>query len=148
MPSIAIHAPGPTVESAAPAAVPKAAAPDKPFKTHLEAMGGHPSVGMKHDGVWPGAAADGTGIGDVLVDTLNPLQHLPVVGSLYRGATGDGMSAAAGVIGGAIFGGPVGLLAGLASAIFSETTGSSIEQRAIAALSDGGADSEAGRGKA
>jgi len=29
---------------------------------------------------------------DDLVDTLNPLQHIPVVGEAYRGMTGDGIS--------------------------------------------------------
>ncbi|MFA7277115.1 MAG: hypothetical protein WC043_09985 [Pseudobdellovibrionaceae bacterium] len=51
---------------------------------------------------------------DDIVDIINPLQHLPLVGILYRTLTGDTISAAAGILGGALYGGPVG--AGLAIA--------------------------------
>lgn len=46
-----------------------------------------------------------------LVDTLNPLQHLPLIGSAYRALTGDTMSAPAKVTGAAIYGGPAGAVA-------------------------------------
>lgn len=45
-----------------------------------------------------------------IVDMVNPLQHIPVVSSLYQGATGDTIGAIAKIIGGAIFGGPIGAL--------------------------------------
>lgn len=46
-----------------------------------------------------------------IVDIVNPLQHIPVVSNLYQSATGDTIGAIAQIIGGAIFGGPVGALA-------------------------------------
>ncbi len=46
---------------------------------------------------------------DVL-QALNPLHHLPVVGSIYRAATGERLSPALRVLGGAAFGGPIGML--------------------------------------
>ncbi|HAJ89919.1 MAG TPA: hypothetical protein DCM27_02730 [Rhodospirillaceae bacterium] len=45
-----------------------------------------------------------------IVDIVNPLQHIPVVSNLYQSATGDTMGAIAQIVGGAIFGGPVGAL--------------------------------------
>jgi len=47
---------------------------------------------------------------DVL-DTLNPLQHLPVLGNVYRALTGDTISAPAKVTGAALYGGPMGAIA-------------------------------------
>lgn len=75
--------------------------------------------------------------GDML-SALNPLQHLPVVGAIYRHLTGDAPHPAAQVVGGAIFGGPVGLLAGVISAAFEQTTGKTPLQVAIGAIAPGG----------
>lgn len=50
---------------------------------------------------------DGFGFKDVL-DLVNPLQHIPVVGNLYRKLTGDVLAPAIRVAGGALFGGPLG----------------------------------------
>jgi len=50
-----------------------------------------------------------------LIDTLNPLQHIPVVSEIYRGLTGDRISPHARVAGGALYGGPIGLVASVAS---------------------------------
>lgn len=50
--------------------------------------------------------------GDFL-DVINPLQHIPVVGSIYRAITGDTVSAPAQAVGDFLFGGPAGLAAGL-----------------------------------
>ena len=50
-----------------------------------------------------------------LIDTLNPLQHIPVVGEVYRGLTEDRISPQARVAGGALWGGPMGLVASVAS---------------------------------
>jgi len=50
---------------------------------------------------------DGFGFRDVL-DLVNPLQHIPVVGNVYRKLTGDEIAPGMRVAGGALFGGPVG----------------------------------------
>ncbi|MBC7101793.1 MAG: hypothetical protein H5U13_01000 [Parvibaculum sp.] len=52
--------------------------------------------------------------GDI-IDTLNPLQHIPLVSEVYRGLTGDGISAHARIAGGTLWGGPLGLVASVAS---------------------------------
>ncbi|MEQ8232021.1 MAG: hypothetical protein RLW61_05530 [Gammaproteobacteria bacterium] len=50
---------------------------------------------------------DGLTFGD-LVDLVNPLHHLPVIGNLYRKLTGDTIAPALRIGGGALFGGPFG----------------------------------------
>ncbi len=57
-----------------------------------------------------------------ILDTINPLQQLPIVGSIYRAITGDTVSAASQIMGGALFGGPIGFaVAALTSGITSES---------------------------
>lgn len=58
---------------------------------------------------------------DDLVDTLNPLQHLPVIGDIYRKATGDQLSGMARVAGGFLFGGVLGGMMGMAGQTFEES---------------------------
>lgn len=50
---------------------------------------------------------DGLSFTDVL-DLVNPLQHIPVVGNVYRELTGDTLAPGIRVAGGALFGGPLG----------------------------------------
>lgn len=56
---------------------------------------------------------DGLTFGD-LIDVVNPLHHIPLLGNLYRKLTGDTIDPAIRVAGGALFGGPLG--AGFAAA--------------------------------
>lgn len=57
------------------------------------------------------------------LDIINPLQHIPIVSSIYRGLTGDTIGPAAEVLGGALYGGPIGAAAGMASAVITHETG-------------------------
>ena len=43
-----------------------------------------------------------------LIDTFNPLHHVPILGSVYRKISGDVIGPVARLAGGALFGGPVG----------------------------------------
>lgn len=45
-----------------------------------------------------------------LIANLNPLHHIPVVGWIYRGITGETVNPAFRALGGFLFGGPVGAL--------------------------------------
>lgn len=64
---------------------------------------------------------DGFSFATVL-DIVNPLQHIPVVSTVYQKLTGDVASPGANIVGGALFGGPVGLaLATLDSSLKGET---------------------------
>ena len=51
--------------------------------------------------------ADGLNFRDVL-DLINPLQHIPIVGNIYRNLTGDIAAPGIRIAGGALFGGPIG----------------------------------------
>lgn len=57
------------------------------------------------------------------LDIINPLQHIPLVSSLYRHITGDEIGPAAKIVGGGLYGGPLGAAVGMASAAISQETG-------------------------
>jgi hypothetical protein len=65
------------------------------------------------------------GFGD-MVDMINPLHHIPVVGTLYRNVTGDEINPAGRVIGGALFGGALGTTASIANIISEQESGQDI----------------------
>jgi hypothetical protein len=70
---------------------------------------------------------DNLGFSDVL-DILNPLQHIPLVGTIYREATGDTIKPAEQLVGDLIYGGLTGTLllsgvASVASLAFEQQTG-------------------------
>lgn len=75
---------------------------------------------------------------DTLIDAVNPLQHLPVVSSLYREASGDGISGLARIAGGALFGGIPGLITSAAVSLFDAVTGEDPGEMAISALKEMG----------
>lgn len=72
-----------------------------------------------------------------LIDIINPLQHIPVVSTFYREATGDTMSAGANVIGGGLFGGVLGAASSLLNVAVEAGTGQDIGANLMAALPDG-----------
>ena len=57
--------------------------------------------------------------GDVLAG-LNPLQHLPLIGTIYREATGEHAPPAMRVLGGALLFGPLGMLSSAVMAALDE----------------------------
>lgn len=59
---------------------------------------------------------------DVL-DVINPLQHIPVISNLYREMTGDQIGVGARLVGGTLFGGPLGLIASAVDCVVEESTG-------------------------
>ncbi len=74
---------------------------------------------------------DGFSFGD-LIDMINPLQHIPVVSSLYRSLTGDEASAGSRLAGGAIFGGVGGLVSAFFHHAIEEETGQSLTEQVVA----------------
>ncbi|HEX7776294.1 MAG TPA: hypothetical protein VF449_07180, partial [Parvibaculum sp.] len=70
---------------------------------------------------------------DVL-DTLNPLQHIPVVSDIYRHLTGDTISPAARVAGDTLYGGPIGLVMSVANAAIDAVSGKDLGEHAFASL--------------
>ncbi|MEX0758533.1 MAG: hypothetical protein WD100_03030 [Tistlia sp.] len=71
------------------------------------------------------------------LDVINPLQHIPVVGPIYRAVTGDTLDSSAAVVGSLIYGGPVGLVAGLVGAVVQQASGRDIGGLALAMISGG-----------
>ncbi|MGH7768364.1 MAG: hypothetical protein ACREQP_12980 [Candidatus Binatia bacterium] len=68
---------------------------------------------------------------------LNPLQHLPVISTLYRAWTGEGIGGVARIIGGAIYGragGFVGMATSVVNAAIGAFTGKDIGERVYAAV--------------
>ncbi|MBP0443273.1 hypothetical protein J8J14_00650 [Roseomonas sp. SSH11] len=66
-----------------------------------------------------------------MLESLNPLQHMPGVGMIYREATGSAAPIAARILVGTALGGPMGFLGGVASAML-EVTGFVGSLRAVA----------------
>ncbi len=71
---------------------------------------------------------------DDVLDIINPLQHIPVVSSIYRSVTGDQITGPARIIGDTLFGGPIGFVASLVNAITEEVSGRDLGGNALAAL--------------
>lgn len=92
----------------------------------LAPAGPRPDAAPRRESKALAASGSGEGLefGDLL-DAVNPLQHLPVVSSIYREASGDGIGLPARLAGGFLFGGPMGLLGSAALALFEGITGDS-----------------------
>jgi hypothetical protein len=76
---------------------------------------------------------DSFGFSD-LVDIINPLQHIPIIGSIYREVTGDTIKPVSRIIGGAAFGGIAGAASSVANVIVEEETGKDIAGNIASAL--------------
>ena len=74
---------------------------------------------------------DGFTFGDIL-DLINPLQHLPVISTLYRKFTGDEIAAAPRILGGGIFGGPLGVASAAVGVAVEAATGKDIGEHVLA----------------
>jgi len=102
-----------------------------------------PSSSGQDDGfsLWD---SDGFGFGDLL-DIVNPLQHLPVISTFYRDLTGDDIGHAARVLGGGLFGGPIGAAVSFGNALVDEITGDDLGGHMLALARDitGGDEGEA-----
>jgi hypothetical protein len=72
---------------------------------------------------------------DVL-DAINPLQHIPIVSTLYREISGSSISQGAKLIGDTLFGGPLGFLSSLFSSIMEDVTGNDLGGHLIANAAD------------
>lgn len=78
-----------------------------------------------------GGTDESLGFAD-FIDIINPLQHLPVIGTLYRELTGDTMSETARMAGGVVWGGPAGLVGALANTITERESGGDLGATALA----------------
>lgn len=95
------------------------------------------AAGSASGGATAGAGAPARHSGFTFHDFLNiinPLQHIPIVGTLYREITGDVMKPISSILGGVLFGGVIGLAASAVDAIIQETTGEDVGAHILATL--------------
>jgi hypothetical protein len=67
-----------------------------------------------------------------LVDLVNPLQQLPIIGSIYRSLTGDTVSTGARLAGGFLMGGPIGFMVAAINAGLEGATGGDVAEHVYA----------------
>jgi hypothetical protein len=83
-----------------------------------------------------GSASSGGSTFGAILDTINPLQHIPIVSNLYRAATGTSISAVSQIAGDTLFGGLVGgaissLVSSVADVAVKGVTGKGISEHVI-----------------
>jgi hypothetical protein len=76
---------------------------------------------------------DGLTFGDFM-DVVNPLQHVPVVATVYRAFSGDTIAAGPRLLGGTLFGGVIGLGTAAANAFIETFSGKDIGAHVLALL--------------
>lgn len=79
---------------------------------------------------------DGLGFFDFL-DIINPLQHLPFVGPMYREWTGDELAAGPRMMGSTLYFGPIGLIGSAVDVVLEEITGDDLGGNIMSVLGDG-----------
>jgi hypothetical protein len=83
----------------------------------------------------PAAPVDDSGFSfHDLLSIINPLQHLPVIGTLYRAITGDTIKTPEKIAGDALYGGLWGAVASVADAAFQAVTGKDVGDTVLAFL--------------
>ena len=91
-----------------------------------------------------GESTNSMSFGD-LIDTINPLQHIPFVSTIYRDLTGNQISNQARIAGGALYGGPIGFVASMVNSAIDLATGEDIGGHVMASLF--GSDTTSSDGK-
>ncbi|MBW8707813.1 MAG: hypothetical protein JF627_00830 [Alphaproteobacteria bacterium] len=80
----------------------------------------------------PGNADTGEDFFHHILDVINPLQHLPVIGTIYRAITGEHIGPIEKIAGDALYGGLWGAVSSVADVAFEGITGKSFEDTALA----------------
>ena len=66
-----------------------------------------------------------------VLDVINPLQHLPVIGTIYRAITGEHIGPVEKVMGDTLYGGVWGAASSVADLAFEGVTGKSVEDTVL-----------------
>jgi len=69
---------------------------------------------------------------DNLLDVINPLEHIPIVSTIYDKLTGNKTGTLEQIAGDTLYGGVTGLAASVAGAIFKQATGKTIADTVLA----------------
>jgi len=124
---------------------PLAPTPPKPNSTYQLALTpSAPEAGSESDGEFQAFGDDGLSFFDFL-DVINPLQHLPLIGPVYREFTGDELGPLPRVAGGALFFGPIGLVSSAIDVVSEQITGKDVAGNIMTVMKD--EDAEAGTGR-
>ena len=99
-----------------------ATAPNKPAAASPQASSG------EHSLLWKG---EDFSFDDVL-DVINPLQHIPIVGTIYRAVTGDKPGHLSQLLGDTLFGGIAGAASSVVNIAVEEITGKDLGEQALA----------------
>jgi hypothetical protein len=83
------------------------------------------------NGTGKDAGKDSEGFFGHLLDVINPLQHLPIIGTIYRAITGDKMGPIEKIAGDTLYGGMWGAITSIADVAFEGITGKSFEDTAL-----------------
>ena len=116
-------------------------APQNLLPPTVEAKKGADVASEEKKKLQPFEDEDGPSFADFL-DIINPLQNLPIIGPLYRYFTGDERGAVSAVLGGALFGGPIGMAFAALEAAAKGESGEDIGESVMTALFDGDKKSE------
>ena len=110
------------------------------WMSHLKSISAHPKNAAQTADAKPASTTttastdSGESFGDRLLDVINPLQHLPVVSTIYRAVTGDKIGDVEKVAGDTLYGGPLGLASSLADLAFEKITGKDFGSTVMSAL--------------
>lgn len=113
------------------------------YNAELHCMMSSPAVGTHGAASAATPAADGAtegGVGSFLhhvLDVVNPLQHLPVVGTLYRAITGDKIGTVEKIAGDTLYGGLWGAVGSVADVAFEAATGKDFGGTMLAMVTGG-----------
>jgi hypothetical protein len=69
-----------------------------------------------------------------LLEIVNPLQHIPIVSTIYRKLTGDEINPVERIAGDTLYGGVLGFASSLANVMFQQATGKDFGDTALAML--------------
>ncbi|MDX2224613.1 MAG: hypothetical protein SFV21_17810 [Rhodospirillaceae bacterium] len=69
-----------------------------------------------------------------MLDFINPLQHIPVVNTLYRELTGDTIKTPAKLVGSTLLGGPIGFASAMVDSLIEDGTGKDMGGHVMAML--------------
>ena len=84
---------------------------------------------------------DGFSFAD-LVDVVNPLQHIPVVSTMYREASEDTLAPGPRMLGSTLFFGPIGLATSVVNVLIEQGTGKDVGEHIASALFSDGEDTQ------
>lgn len=94
-----------------------------------------------------GAGTHGSSSGfsfDDFLDIINPLQHIPVISTIYRHLTGDKIGIPEKIMGDSLYGGVLGFVTSVGDTVFQEITGKDVGDTVYAFLT--GSDDKAPSG--